>query len=147
MKCGKCGAEAPSGQVPARIKVAGHTFTGEVAGARCGACGEEYYDGPAFERFELTVAVMLSTSDEPSGESFKFMRKVAGLRAAELAGLLDVAAETVSRWETGALPVERRALALLAAILADALAGSDATLERLRAMRQPARLPKLVRVA
>jgi len=69
-----------------------------------------------------------------------------GLRGTDLAALLDVAGETVSRWETGALPVERRALALLAAIVMEAVAGGTATLDRLRTLQAPTKLPKVVKV-
>lgn len=147
MKCYKCKADKLTPvEVTERLEVAGHRFTGKVAGLRCGTCGEVLLHGPALERFELLAAAKLAAAGEATGPAFKFMRKAAGLRGADLAALLDVAGETVSRWETGALPVERRAVALLGAIVVEAVAGSTATLGRLRALQAPVRLPKLVRL-
>jgi transcriptional regulator with XRE-family HTH domain len=70
------------------------------------------------------------------------MRKALGLRAADLAGLLGVAAETVSRWETGQRDVDRGALALVGGLVVDRLEGSTATLDRLRALAKPPRTAK-----
>ena len=147
MKCFKCKANrlAPVA-VAERVMVGGHTFTGKVAARKCGRCGEVVLHGPALERFELLAAAKLAEAGEASGEAYKFMRKAAGLRGADLAALLAVAGETVSRWETGALPVERRAVALLGAIVMEAAAGRTSTLDRLRALEAPAKLPKVVKV-
>lgn len=66
-------------------------------------------------RVEFQVATaILSCVPSIEGEALKFARKVMGLRQADLATLLDVAVETVSRWETGAEPIRRQTqLALL----------------------------------
>jgi len=147
MRCYKCKAtKLETVDVPQHVEVAGHKFTGRVAGRRCVKCGEVLLDGPALERFELLAAARVADAGGANGEAFKFMRKAVGLRGADLAALLDVAAETVSRWETGSLRVERRALALLAAIVAEAAAGHKATLDRLRALQAPPRLPKVVKL-
>lgn len=147
MRCYKCKADKLMPvEVPEHVEVAGHKFTGQVAGHKCAKCGEVLIDGPALERFELLAAAKLAEAGEASGEAFKFMRKSVGLRGADLAALLDVAGETVSRWETGALPVERRALALLDAIVTEAVAGATATLDRLRTLQAPTKLPKVVKV-
>jgi transcriptional regulator with XRE-family HTH domain len=74
------------------------------------------------------------------------MRKAIGVRAVEFAELLDVTHETVSRWEHGHLPVERRAAALLSAMVIDKLEGRTSTLDRLRALLKPEPLPALVRL-
>ena len=147
MRCYKCKANklAPV-KVLEHVEVASHKFTGKVAGRKCGKCGEVLIHGPALERFELLAAAKLAEAGEANGEAFKFMRKAAGLRGAGLAALLDVAGETVSRWETGALPVERRALALLGTIVTEAAAGRTAALDRLRALQAPAKLPKVVKL-
>jgi transcriptional regulator with XRE-family HTH domain len=85
-------------------------------------------------------------SGPATGEAFRFMRKVLGIPAIELAELLDVAPETVSRWENGKLPIERRALALLASMVLDRVEGVTTTLERLRSLRDPPAAPALVRL-
>jgi DNA-binding transcriptional regulator YiaG len=42
------------------------------------------------------------------GEELRFARKAMGQRQPDLATLLDVATETVSRWETGTEPIRRQ---------------------------------------
>jgi hypothetical protein len=52
-----------------------------------------------------------------------------------------VSAETVSRWENGHRAAERSVWNTLADLVADKLAGSTTTLDRLRALSEP-RIPK-----
>jgi DNA-binding transcriptional regulator YiaG len=60
-------------------------------------------------RLELEAAIaVLSEADSIRGDELRFARKAMGLRQPDLAGLLDVATETVSRWETGAEPIRRQ---------------------------------------
>jgi transcriptional regulator with XRE-family HTH domain len=79
-------------------------------------------------------------------ETFKFMRKALGLRAVDIAELLDVAAETLSRWETGQRPVDRASWIAVSAMVLDKLEGRTTTLDRLKALLEPAPLPRLVRL-
>jgi DNA-binding transcriptional regulator YiaG len=61
--------------------------------------------------------VVLSEAAEIGGAEIKFARKALGLTQARLAALLEVAPETVSRWETGAEAMSRVSrLALLAVV-------------------------------
>jgi DNA-binding transcriptional regulator YiaG len=61
------------------------------------------------------------------------MRKELGLKATELADILNVSPETVSRWENGAAAVDRIAWILVAEVVRQPDATRAATLERLRA--------------
>ena len=61
--------------------------------------------------------VVLSEAAEIGGDEIRFARKALGLTQARLANLLDVAPETVSRWETGVETMSRVSrLALLAVV-------------------------------
>ncbi|MGO8993683.1 MAG: helix-turn-helix domain-containing protein [Polyangiaceae bacterium] len=63
------------------------------------------------------AVVVLSEVSDIGGAEIRFARKSLGLTQARLAGLLEVAPETVSRWETGELPMSRVSrLALLAVV-------------------------------
>ena len=56
-------------------------------------------------RLELHAAIaVLSEAESINGDEMRCARKAMGLRQPALAALLDVATETVSRWETGAEP-------------------------------------------
>ncbi len=147
MECYKCkAAEMKPTRAQAQVQIGGCAFVGSVEAVKCPSCETVLLDGPALERFELVVAAKLGEAGEASGPAFKHMRKAIGMKATDLAVLLDVRPETISRWETDAQPVERRALALLVALVADELAGSTATLDRLRALAKPRKLAKSVRV-
>jgi DNA-binding transcriptional regulator YiaG len=50
-------------------------------------------------------------------EVIRYARKAAGLTQVELAGILEVTAETISRWENGAEPFKRNVSLALAKIL------------------------------
>jgi hypothetical protein len=60
------------------------------------------------------------------------MRKSIGLRANELVQLLDLAPETLSRWEKEHRQPDRKAMVVLGAIVLDRLQGHDVTLKRLQ---------------
>lgn len=62
---------------------------------------------------EAAVARALVAAGAADGDTLKWLRKTAGLRAADLADLLGVTAKTVSRWETGETPIDRATLLTL----------------------------------
>jgi transcriptional regulator with XRE-family HTH domain len=80
------------------------------------------------------------------GAAFKFMRKAIGMKATDLAALLGVAAETISRWETGQREVDRTALAALAGLVVDELEGHTKVISILRALQNPRKPPKSIRI-
>jgi transcriptional regulator with XRE-family HTH domain len=98
------------------------------------------------KREELLVASHLVGLGITGGAAFCFMRKIHGLRAVDLAALLDVTGETISRWETDKVPVPRCVLSTMTALAADKLVGKTDTIDRLRAMasgKTPARGMKI----
>ncbi len=143
-QCAACGAKKLVRVVQAaEVRVGRRTFAGDVEARRCSACGETFTSGEAGEVLELAAARWLVDNGFSSGEEIRFLRKVAGLRAVDLAELLDVSAEAVSHWETGKHHAARGTLATLGALVVDALCGSTATRDRLRALRSPPRLAKV----
>jgi putative zinc finger/helix-turn-helix YgiT family protein len=146
-RCFSCkGAELVAAEHEDRLEVAGHKFTRSLPTLRCSRCGDETMNGADIEAFELEVAAELARHGELPADAFRFMRRTLGMKAADLAGLLDVAAETVSRWENAKQAIERRAAALLSSMVLDKLEGRTSTLDRLQALREPSPLPRLVRL-
>jgi DNA-binding XRE family transcriptional regulator len=144
-KCIKCGGKRLKSSLASnRIEISGITFTGEVAAMECVKCGERYTRLDDVGGFELAVAERLASLGVRTGTAFKFMRKALGLRAVDLAELLDVAAETVSRWETS--EPEAHVFALLGSIVTDRIEGRDTTIKRLRAIYSTRRKPMRIRV-
>jgi DNA-binding transcriptional regulator YiaG len=130
--------------MPDRVEISGVVFSGELAARQCVKCGQQYARADELGRFELAVAERLSSLGIRTGDAFKFMRKTLGLRAIDLAELLDVTAETVSRWETG--EPEARAFALLGGMVAERMRGQEETVARLRALKSRRKRPTRVRV-
>jgi hypothetical protein len=62
---------------------------------------------------------------------------VAGIRAADLAKLLDVSAETVSHWETGKHSADRSTRSVIAGLVLEALNEPVPVGDLLRALQSP----------
>jgi putative zinc finger/helix-turn-helix YgiT family protein len=146
MRCVICktGTARPA-DVELRREIAGHVFTAILRGLRCDSCGETFTEGADGERFDYAVADSLAAAGV-AAESFRFLRKLAGLRATDLGQLLGVTADTISRWETEKSPIDRSAFALLGLIVRDQETGSTATLDTLRLVGAPKKLGKEVRL-
>lgn len=116
MQCPNCGepdtVRAWQGRVERYgIELAAH-------GRRCRSCGELLFDLAEMRRQERAIAKALAARGVRTGLEFKLVRKAAGLRAIEVAAMLDVTPETVSRWERGAVEVPRAAAYVLGDLLA-----------------------------
>ena len=128
------------------VTVAGRTFTASMPATKCARCGETSFHGSDLADLELKVAAIIAREGPSDGETFKYMRKTFGLRAVDLAQLLDVAPETLSRWENAQRPVDRACWVTLSAMVLDQLEGRTSTLDRLKALLKPEPRPKLVRL-
>jgi putative zinc finger/helix-turn-helix YgiT family protein len=133
-------AECKSGRlrervVKERLNVSGVTFTQNIQASLCRKCGADYITHEDLGRFELAVSGWLGSHGVRAPESFKFIRKALGLKAADLAARLDLTPETVSRWENGRGSIDEGAFAVLRGLVADRIAGSDQTVTMLRAIR------------
>lgn len=137
-RCVECGSHAlTEGEVTEARTVAGRTFTAQMPATICADCKASYVSGPDLERFDLSVARALADVGEHSGEAVRFMRAALGMTAVELGKLLDVAPETVSRWENDKHAIPPSVVGVLAALADDRLAGRTTTLLRLRAQLEP----------
>jgi putative zinc finger/helix-turn-helix YgiT family protein len=146
-KCSRCGnAGLREKKRPATRTIAGHSFKASIPALVCDSCGAVYFNGPALGNFDLAVANKLARAGVSDGEAIKFMRKAVGLPAVTLAELLDTSPETVSRWERGVSHIDRAAFAILAGIVMEKADHRSDTLERLRALRNPARLGPMVQI-
>ena len=138
MKCASCGANAlKRAKVPTAIKVAGSEFVSELPGRRCTKGLVATVEGAAGARYELLVAAELVKRGLRGGDTFRFIRKALGMRAADLARVMNVAAETVSRWETAQREVDWPEFLLLGALVDDKLAGRTTVLSRAEALASP----------
>ena len=146
-KCEQCkaGARVPFAFVVKR-QLDGRAFSGEVPATRCDNCGEELVSGPGLGLFDNALTAQLARSGMVGPQGFRWLRGRAGLEAKQLAVLLDVSPGTVSRWENGKKPLERRAVALVATLALEALgerADTRGLLGQLASGRKPARRVRL----
>ena len=112
-------------------RLAGHTFSAEIPLEVCDHFGESTTNGPDLGRFELRIADALLSAGVHSGNVLFWARKTLGYRAADLGRRLDAAPETISRWENDARPAPPDVVAVLGALVRDALVGSTATRDAL----------------
>lgn len=136
-RCAQCDSrQLRKAHVTADRNVAGIEFTAELAALKCAKCGEEYVSDETLKGFELAVAIELGSHGKATPDALKFMRKALGMRAVDLAGLLGVTADTVSRWERGAVPIDAVVFAVLGFLALDARDGKSTMLEFLKAHQE-----------
>ncbi len=103
----------------------------------CSACGATFEQGADRERFELHVAQAAIGLGVRAGALLRYARKALGFKATELAGILDVSAETISHWENDRTEISPFAWVTLGDLVSDRIAGVEFTLTRLAALRRP----------
>jgi DNA-binding transcriptional regulator YiaG len=86
---------------------------------------------------KLAEACKAIKNGHKTGANFKLMREVLSLSAAELASMLDVAPETVSRWETGAHTIKPATWTILATLVLERTEGRGKMAGILKAMKEP----------
>ncbi len=146
-ECVKCGGtKLERREVERHRDVAGHRFTATLTALVCAACGEAYFRQQDLMPFERAIAHALFEAGETAGEALRFLRNCIPLTAREFAELLDLRHETVSRWENGKRPIDRGDYATLRQLVEESARGERATLDYLRSLRKPRRLPKRVRL-
>ena len=113
VRCQKCDGEARS-QVADSYEVPKEKLGiknvlivgGVVSRSVCPTCGEVGITIPDLPGLIAAVAVArVRTQWRLEGDEIRFLRKACELTAKELAELLQVTAETVSRWENGKAPI------------------------------------------
>jgi putative zinc finger/helix-turn-helix YgiT family protein len=127
MQCPSCGKTGTIRAWEGRIERYGVEIAAH--GKRCRECGETLFDLVEMKRQERAIAKELAARGVRTGSEFKLVRKVAGLRAVDVAAMLNVTPETVSRWECGTVEIPRAA----AYVLGDLLEHPKLARERLEA--------------
>lgn len=142
--CPKCQGERiqPGLQRTSR-KLFGRTFASQLSGSRCLDCGETYVDAMELLRFELGIAAHIAEHGPLSGESLSWMRRALGYTGEQLAAMLNVRPETLSRWEHGKRDVDRNAWLTTAALVSDEVEGKAGTRERIEALSRPPRMKRV----
>lgn len=104
--------------------------------------GDEVVSLPDGLQADRAIVMRAWTMGLRTGELLRLMRSSLGLQATELALLLRVTPETLSRWENDVRPAHEDAFALVALLVRDTLEGHQRTHRFLEAARS---LPYVVR--
>jgi DNA-binding transcriptional regulator YiaG len=146
--CRAC--HAPSTAVPSVIEatreVNGCRFVATLPARVCSSCNHVEVDRVAESKFLEQIARVLADSGAASGGAFRIMRKAIGMRGTELARLLAVAPETVSRWETEKRGIDRATVAVLASLVHERAEQRRTTLDSLQRLGKPVTLPSTLRI-
>src|SRR5579883_2304302 len=136
-RCARCKGEKIREVLRERTaNIGGLILIAKVPGFQCETCGEVWYSPAVLKSYELGLAKALAESGTRSGEAFRLMRKAIGIPARELAQILGLTNETISRWETEKREVDEHAMLLLGDLVFDAIAGRTTTKDRLQALRE-----------
>ena len=127
-------------------EIGGHSFRAKVPATRCGSCGEILYASADLRRLDDAVAIALLDGGVTLPDGLKFVRKTMGMMADELAHLLGVRPETVSRWENGKREVGLAMRALLRQLFEERHARKRPVADLLRRLQSPPHLGKTVRL-
>jgi putative zinc finger/helix-turn-helix YgiT family protein len=134
MTCLVCGAEMQTQRENFRYEACGLpriTLIG-VEVSRCPQCGEFEVAIPQIDDLHKTIAQALIRKTSPlSAAEIRYLRKFLGWSGANFAKHIGVAPETVSRWETGAVPLGAVADRLLRLMVATRDPVSDYALDLL----------------
>jgi DNA-binding transcriptional regulator YiaG len=146
--CRAC--HAPGSAVPNRTEasrdVNGCHFVATLPTTVCSQCGHVEIDRVAEAKFVEEIARVLADCGASSGGAFRLMRKAIGMRGTELARLLAVAPETVSRWETEKRGIDRATVAVLAALVHERADRKRTMFDSLRRLGEPIALPATLRI-
>lgn len=134
-RCHQCkGKDFETDEGRVERQVGEFSFGADLSLYRCISCKEEIFALQEIGKFEKEITGWLAREGILSGEAFRFMRKSLRLKANELAQLLDVTPETISRWEKEHRPPDRKAMMVLGSMVLDSLRGENTTLLRLRSL-------------
>ena len=125
-------------------EIAGHAFRAKVPATRCGNCGEILYESRDLGHFDDAVALALLDGHITAPAAIRFVRKAMGMKGEELAELLGVRPETVSRWENGKREIDRATFVLLRQLLLERHRPEHPTADYLRKLQRPRRLAKTI---
>jgi YgiT-type zinc finger domain-containing protein len=132
-RCVTCkGTKLEKRQVPRSLRVAGKVFKKALPALVCSSCGEASFANADLQAFEVEIAKKLILSGLEKPGAVTFVRKLLGLTAAQLAGLFDVRAETISHWETRGFSGGRGDRVLLLGFVADLEEGTTTHVDLLR---------------
>jgi len=143
-RCSQCGGVIARARKEIVRSVRDTTYTVRAPAHVCQSCRDVTFEDEVLTRADLEIACAIVARARPSGEALRFLRKSIGMRAADLASLLSVTPETVSRWENDQRAVDSNAWVLTGSLVLERYGRNMSTLSRLEALQKLAPLPRNV---
>jgi len=110
MKCIECGTKMTESHGDHKYKELPGLVLRGVRLRHCPNCGEDEVSIPRIEALHRVVALAIAAKPARlTDNEVRFLRKHLGWSRDDCAGIMDVAPETVSRWEHGRAPMSRMA--------------------------------------
>jgi putative zinc finger/helix-turn-helix YgiT family protein len=150
MKCSQCGAAMKSKRENVRYEASGlSTVTLEnVEVRRCPSCGEYEIVIPRIDDLHRAIAeALIRKRGRLAPEEIRFLRKYLGWSGVDFAAHMGTTAETVSRWEQGAVRMGVTADRLLRLMVASRDPVRDYPLEVMREVAKASAKPVHVRAS
>lgn len=145
MKCVTCAVAMTKGRETFRRTLAGIKIEIEMPVQRCRKCGATIVLGEAAAAGELAIAASFAAKGQASGETLRYMRKALGMSGVDLAEMLDVPPETLSRWENSQRPVDRFAWLVVGNLVLEHVDLPVSMKDRLKALQT--KPPAMLRLA
>src|SRR5688572_22319545 len=95
-RCTECEGAVVAGPQTHVREFSKRQFVAPVDGWSCPKCSAVYYSASGLEEVERVIASWFARNGVGSPDELKFIRKVAGIKAVDLATLLGATPETVS---------------------------------------------------
>jgi transcriptional regulator with XRE-family HTH domain len=137
MTCIRCGepGKKTHGVHTFRRTIDGCSFVADVKVEVCSSCEEPSIPVAATLAFDRAIAIDLARRGPVTGNSFRFIRKAAGLQPVDLSRLLGVTLETVNRWEAGRREIDLSSWLVTSAIALETFGISLPMHGRIEALR------------
>lgn len=133
MTCTKCGSAMKFSARTDEVPVAGVTFSVSWEVWVCPKDGTWIVPPETHAEFDRKALRTIASQGPATGTTLRYLRGALKMKGAELAALIKVQPETLSRWETGAQPVNPLAWVTVASMALDHLDGRATTTKQLRA--------------
>lgn len=148
MKCIECGHPLVRGRENRRYEAGGlpQVVLVGVEVRRCRECGAEEVVIPRIEALHRAIArALIGKEARLAAPEIRFLRTYLGWSTADFGSRMGTARETVSRWESGAVPIGGQADRLLRLLVATTAPVKDYSAENLTHIKErrkptPARL-------
>lgn len=130
--CPKCETEMRKVRLDKMLEIAGLPFGVSVFGLECPKDKRWILEPAVHREIDRAAVEVIATEGPATGRTLRFMHGWLGLKGIELAPLLDLAPETLSRIEHEKAPLPPLAWAAVARMVLDRLHGRHETEQSLR---------------